>query len=262
MGVEAAAGGEMTTGKRIPSATAAPVDASGAAGQASIDSVRAWDGPTRLFHWSLVVLIAMAWVSRKYGDAGLVWHTWNGYAILILITFRILWGFVGGSTARFAAFVPEPITALVYGKDFLLRRPRYYLGHNPLGGAMVYALLLIIAAQAMIGLFSYDDHDSIAGGPLSGKLGEEWVAFLTKWHLRIFDYILILIGLHIFANVLYLVWKRENLVKAMITGRKPRQPYEDMAEATYGSAALAVVCLILAAAIVLGGIWMAGGRIL
>jgi cytochrome b len=252
----------MTIEKSAPTAAWAPADASSAgAGVPGAGTVRAWDLPTRLFHWSFVVLVAAAWVSRKYGDAGLVWHTWNGYAILTLIVFRILWGFVGGSTARFASFVPEPVTALIYGKDFLLRRPRYYLGHNPLGGAMVYALLLIIAAQAVIGLFSFDDHDSIAGGPLSGKLGEEWVAYLTSWHVKIFDYILILIGLHIFANLLYLVWKRENLVKAMITGRKPRHPYEDMPEARYGSLGLAFVCLLLAAAIVLGGIWLAGGSI-
>ena len=249
------------TDKRTPVAVSAYTEASGAAGGASSDTVKAWDAPTRLFHWALVVLIGMAWVSRKYGDAGLVWHTWNGYSILILIVFRILWGLVGGSTARFTSFMHGPITAAIYGKDFLLRRPRYFLGHNPLGSVMVYALLLIVATQAIFGLFSYDDHDSIAGGPLSGKASEAWVAFFTSWHIRIFDYLLIMIGLHVFASLLYYVWKRENLPKAMITGRKPRLPYEDEAEAQFGGPLRALACLVLAAVIVLGGVWVAGGKV-
>lgn len=251
----------MAVDKRGPASVSAHSEVRGAAGGMPADTVKAWDAPTRLFHWALVLLIGMAWVSRKYGDAGLVWHTWNGYLILILIVFRILWGFVGGSTARFSSFMYGPITSAIYGKDFLLRQPRYYLGHNPMGSAMVYALLLIVATQAIFGLFSYDDHDSIAGGPLSGKASEAWVAFFTRWHIRIFDYLLILIGLHVFANLLYYVWKGENLPKAMITGRKPARAYEDENEAKFGGTLSAIACLVLAAAIVLGGVWAAGGKV-
>lgn len=223
-------------------------------------SVRVWDGPTRLFHWTLVVLIALAYVTRKVSP-DLTWHMRIGYAILILVTFRILWGFVGSSTSRFSAFAYAPWTGLRYGVDFLLRRPRHFLGHNPLGGTVVFLMLGLVAAQGIFGLFSYDDHTNIDGGPLAGRVAESTVALLTKWHIWLFDIILIVIGAHIFASIAYAVWKREDLVRPMVTGRKRRAHYEDEAEARIASPLLALLCLILAAAIVLGGITLAGGRI-
>jgi len=224
--------------------------------------VRAWDLPTRLFHWSLVLLIAMAYVSRHWGDANLVWHTWNGYAVLVLVVWRLLWGLVGSSTSRFSAFLYGPASAARYAADFLLRRPRYFLGHNPLGSIVVFVLLGLVGLMAVLGLFSYDDHDAFVGGPLSGRVSDATWAAATHWHIRLFDFLLYAIGLHIAANVLYLVWKRENLVRAMITGRKPSRPYEDQSAAHLASGWLALACLLVAAAIVLGGIFAAGGKIL
>lgn len=222
----------------------------------------AWDGPTRLFHWLLVALLAMAWVSRKWGDVGLVWHTWNGYSILVLIVWRLLWGFAGSSTSRFSAFVAWPWTSLQYAYDFIVGRPRHFLGHNPLGGTVVLVMLAMIAGQGVLGLFSYDDHDSLAGGPLSSRVSDEAWAWATYWHLRVFDLLLWVIGLHIAANVVYLVWKRENLIKAMVTGRKSARPYEDMHETRLAGIGRAALCLVLAAIIVFGAIWAAGGKIL
>ncbi len=224
--------------------------------------VWAWDVPTRLFHWTLALLILMAWVSRNWGDEGLVWHTWNGYAILILVVWRVLWGFVGTSTARFTSFVAWPWTAARYGIDFVLRRPRHFLGHNPLGGAVVIVMLGMVGAMGVLGLFSYDDHTSIAGGPLSGKVSDEAWALATKWHIWLFDILLWVIGLHIGANIAYRVWKGENLVAAMITGRKEARSYEDEPEARLASPLLALACLVVAAGVVLGGIVAAGGKIL
>lgn len=222
--------------------------------------VPVWDLPTRLFHWSLVTLVALSWVSRNYGDAGLVWHTWNGYGILILIVWRVLWGFFGSSTSQFRAFIYWPWTAASYAFDFALRRPRHFLGHNPLGGAVVFAFLGALGLQAVLGLFSYDDHDSNAGGPLAGKVSDAVWGFATKWHLKLFDGILLLIALHVVANVLYLVWKRENLVRAMLTGKKPARHYEDQPSAQIKGTGRALVCLAVAAAVVLGGIRMAAGK--
>jgi cytochrome b len=223
--------------------------------------VRAWDGPTRFFHWSLVALIFCAWASRKWGDEALVWHKWNGYAVLVLIIWRILWGICGSSTARFAAFLYWPWTAAKYAFDFVVGRPRKFLGHNPLGAAMVFALLGMVGLQGGLGLISYDDHDAMTGGPLAGRVSDATWGAATKWHIAFFDYLLIAIGLHITANILYLVWKRENLIKAMVTGRKPRAPYEDQREARIAGTGRALLCLIVAAVIVFGGITAAGGRI-
>jgi cytochrome b len=235
-------------------------DTAGRSGPPATATVRVWDGPTRLFHWALVVLIALAYVTRKV-NPDLVWHMRIGYAILILITFRLLWGFVGSSTSRFSAFAYAPWTALRYGLDFLLRRPRHFLGHNPLGGTVVFVMLGLIAAQGILGLFSYDDHDAIDGGPLAGRVAESTIALLTKWHIWLFDIILIVIAAHVFASFAYAVWKREDIVRPMVTGRKRRADFEDQPEARVASPLLAVLCLILAAAIVLGGITLAGGRI-
>ncbi|MGD9803271.1 MAG: cytochrome b/b6 domain-containing protein [Hyphomicrobiaceae bacterium] len=223
--------------------------------------VHAWDLPTRLFHWSLVVLIAAAYVSRHWGDANLVWHIWNGYAILVLIVWRILWGVLGSSTSRFSSFVYGPISAARYAMDFLLRKPRHFLGHNPLGGIVVFLLLGLVGAMAVLGLFAYDDHDGFVGGPLSGRVSDAVWGFATRWHIRLFDFLLYAIGLHIVANILYVVWKRENLVRAMMTGRKPAKNYEDQSRARLASPWLAVSCLFLAIAIVFGAIIAAGGKV-
>lgn len=223
-------------------------------------TVVAWDVPTRLFHWALVTLIFNAWATRKWGSE-FDWHKWNGYAILILVVWRLLWGFVGTSTARFASFTYDPWTSARYGLDFAMRRPRHFLGHNPLGGSVVFVLLGLVAVLGLLGLFSYDDHTSNAGGPLAGKVSDAAWAWATKWHIRIFDVLLVFITAHVAANLLYLVWKRENLIKAMLTGRKPANDYEDGAEAKLASGILALACLAAAVAIVLGGIKLAGGRV-
>lgn len=222
--------------------------------------VKVWDVPTRVFHWSLVILIALAYVTRKV-NPDLVWHMRIGYTILILITFRILWGFVGSSTSRFAAFAYAPWTAIQYGIDFVLRRPRQFLGHNPLGGMVVFLLLGLVAAQGLLGLFSYDDHTDLHGGPLASKIAEEAVAAATRWHVWLFDILLIVIALHVLASFAYAIWKREDLVRPMVTGRKRSASFEDQAEARIASPLLALLCLLLAAAIVLGGITLAGGKI-
>lgn len=235
-------------------------DTAGRRDSAADPTVRVWDGPTRLFHWTLVVLIALSYVTRKV-NPDLTWHMRIGYAILILVTFRILWGFVGSSTSRFSAFAYVPWTAAKYGVDFMLRRPRHFLGHNPLGGTVVFVMLGLIAAQGILGLFSYDDHDAIDGGPLAGRVAESTVALLTKWHIWLFDIFLIVIAAHVFATFAYAVWKREDLIRPMVTGSKRRGHFEDQAEARIASPLLALLCLILAAAIVLGGITLAGGKI-
>jgi cytochrome b len=235
-------------------------DTAGRRDPAANPTVRVWDGPTRLFHWTLVVLIALSYVTRKV-NPDLTWHMRIGYAILILVTFRILWGFVGSSTSRFSAFAYAPWTAAKYGVDFMLRRPRHFLGHNPLGGTVVFVMLGLVAAQGILGLFSYDDHDAIDGGPLAGRVAESTVALLTKWHIWLFDIFLVVIAAHVFATFAYAVWKREDLIRPMVTGSKRRGHFEDQAEARIASPLLALLCLILAAAIVLGGITLAGGKI-
>jgi cytochrome b len=239
----------------------------GEEGPRSAPGVRAWDLPTRLFHWTLVILIVSAWVSYEYAeslsDETLVWHRANGLAILILIVWRILWGIWGPPTARFAGFVRAPTAIIAYARSLLAGRAARYLGHNPLGALMVLALLTTVAVQAGFGLFATDDND-LVGGPLYRLVDEAQNVRAARLHGFIFNFVLLpLVLLHIVINTLYTLVKKEPLIQAMVTGRKPATPYADAAEATpmAHTAARALACLAAAAVIVLGGILALGGRL-
>ena len=235
----------------------------------SAASVRAWDIPTRAFHWALVFCIISAWVSFEYadklGDDSLRWHRWNGLGVVVLLVFRVLWGLFGASTARFANFLRWPWSAAAYGLDLLRGRDRHFLGHNPLGSYMILALLAVVGAQAVLGLYSYEPDDyQTAFGPLSNLISEGAAKSVTAWHKWAFKRVLLpLIGLHIIANVLYGMLKKDPLIRAMVTGRKPRADYEDGAEAGIEpeSGRRAALCLVAAIALVFGAIALAGGKL-
>ncbi|HRO50896.1 MAG TPA: cytochrome b/b6 domain-containing protein [Hyphomicrobium sp.] len=228
-------------------------------------SVPAWDLPIRVFHWTLLALIVGAWVSVSFaealGDTTLVYHRINGLAILTLIVWRILWGFAGSSTARFTGFVRGPLTLASYAGALLRGRARRYLGHNPMGGLMVLALLATVATIGSLGLFAVDDND-LVGGPLYRLVGESQNIRLTRLHDQIFYTALLpLVMLHIAVNSLYTLVKKDPLIQAMVTGRKPAMDYADAPRAAPVSLGRAVVLLATAAAIVLGGILALGGSL-
>lgn len=233
--------------------------------------VVAWDLPTRLFHWTLLALVLSAWVSfrfsENFSDHLLKWHRWNGLAVLTLLVWRVMWGLWGPPTARFSSFVRGPGTALGYARDLAAGRPRHFLGHNPLGAFMVLALLAALFAQASLGLFTVE-HNDLTAGPLYRLVDEASRKWASRWHHNVFDMVLIpLIVLHVLANLLYGVVKREPLIPAMITGRKPAGAYEDAPAATSADGTgrtllRAAVLLAIAAAIVLGGIRIIAGRLI
>lgn len=239
-------------------------DGRGSAGASS--TVRAWDLPTRLFHWSLVACIAAAWTTSEFaealGDATLKLHRSLGLAVLVLLVWRLLWGLVGSSTSRFSAFVRSPAAALAYGRDLAAGRSRHYLGHNPLGAFMVLALLAVVAAQAGLGLFTAE-HNDLADGPLVKFVAEGWLKTIRHWHHGLFQTVLLpLVGLHIAANVLYGLVKGDPLILAMLTGRKPAARYADAAEARLAPTFRALACLVLAAVLVLAPLKLVAGRLL
>jgi len=230
-------------------------------------SVPAWDLPTRVFHWTLVILIASAWAtfefSEELDDPRLVWHRWNGLALLTLIVWRILWGFSGPANVRFTSFVRGPAAALQYVRDLASGTPRRFLGHNPAGGLVVVILIALVAIIGTLGLFALE-HNDLATGPLYKYAGEAWAKVFTSWHRFLFEpVLLILIAVHIAANILYGVVKKEPLIPAMITGQKPTAAYEDAATTSTPLAhpiPRALLLLALAAALVFGTIWALGGR--
>ncbi len=221
-------------------------------------NVRVWDLPVRLFHWTLVVLLATSYFSGRAGGDWMKIHFWSGYAILTLLLFRIAWGFVGSTTARFSNFVKGPAAWFVYLRSFVTGRPTYEVGHNPIGGIMVLLLIFAVAAQASAGLFAADTDLGTVNGPLANSVPDKWVDRFTAFHHFWVNVVWFLVALHVLAAIVYLVWKRQNLIGAMFTGRKA---LDQIAEAgqpgprlVFASGRLAISLLIAAAAIVYFGL--------
>lgn len=237
------------------------------AGTAPEDTVLAWDAPTRLFKWALVLLVALAWVSEKYGDVTLRWHKLNGYAVLTLVIFRLLWGVFGPGPARLGRMVQGPLAALRHAADLIAGRRDHWRGHTPLGGWMAAALMLLLLGQGLSGLFAVDSN-GVFGGPFAHTdfLSEPTTTQRTlSWlHHSAFNWLLVLIGAHVAVGAIHQFVFKDRLITAMITGRKPRQPFRDAnrvepAKASWWRAGL---CLAAAAGLVLGGVKAAGGTLL
>lgn len=173
-----------------------------------------WDIYTRIFHWLLVVCIGLQWLTADLGGDWLQWHARIGYVTLALIVFRIIWGIAGTTYARFISFLPRPKAI----KEHLQGKKTVYLSHNPVGAIMVFALILIILAQGISGLFTTDD--IFFDGPLRGLLGSEWQQLADSIHHESFSLLKVLVALHIAAAFYYLWVKKQNLIVPMITGYK------------------------------------------
>ena len=195
-----------------------------------------WDLPTRLFHWLLVGLIAFSWWTAEEEQYDL--HLWSGIAVLTLILFRLLWGLFGSSTARFASFVRGPAAIGDY-----LRGSWRGIGHNPLGALSVLALIGAVAAQVGLGLFSSDE-DGLLLGPLSGLISGDASEEITDLHEDFFNFLLVLIGVHVAAVLFYWLAKRQNLIGPMVTGQAELDP--DSEPMRPGKWWVALLCLLTA----------------
>jgi len=207
----------------------------------SPNQVKVWDPLVRIFHWSLVATFIIAWLTA---DEESRLHELAGYAVIGLVLVRIVWGFIGTRYARFSDFVYRPSTVLGYAREMLSTKPKHYLGHNPLGGMMVLALLVSLLATGVTGLalqgaeqgtgpfvslaagttlampsviakaVADDDHEDGNGKKGNEELWEELHEFFANLTL-------LLVTLHIAGVIIGSLVHRENLVRAMLTGRKP-----------------------------------------
>jgi cytochrome b len=180
--------------------------------------VPVWDIPTRLFHWSVVVLLCISWLSADQGYMRV--HLVSGLTLLALLLFRIGWGLVGSTTARFSNFLHPPRRVAGYLKGLAGADRIFHAGHNPAGGLMVLALIAVLLAQVATGLFANDGVQFHS--PLALLVSEDVSTRLTSIHGLIFDLILILVWCHVVAVGFYLLVKGDNLVWPMITGKKHR----------------------------------------
>ncbi len=180
--------------------------------------IRVWDIPVRLFHWLLVLLVIALFVTGKLGGNWLEWHQRAGVGVIGLVLFRVIWGFVGSTHARFASFLRGPSAVFAYVKNLRQRPLPHDIGHNPMGALSVVAMLLVLLAQAVLGLFANDD--IMLEGPYARLVSKETSDFLTKLHKLNADVIIGLVCLHLAAIAFAYFYKKENLVKPMFTGEK------------------------------------------
>jgi cytochrome b len=178
--------------------------------------IRVWDAPTRLFHWAIVILLGLSWLTESRGWMEL--HFLSGYSVIALLLFRVSWGFVGSETARFSHFIRGPIAALRHLAQLHRREPDTAIGHNAAGGWMVLVMLAMLAVQVATGLCANDDGDT--EGPLFKYVGKDLSDWLSHIHAVNFKVIQVAVLLHIVAILIYLGLKRHDLVRPMITGRK------------------------------------------
>lgn len=212
--------------------------------------MRVWDGPVRLFHWVLLVLVATSWLSVEVFNSMRV-HMLAGEAVLALLLFRVVWGFIGSETARFSHFLGNPFYAVTHLKQMRVREPDIQIGHNAAGGWMVLAMLLVLLGQAATGMLASDE-ESFVEGPLNHLVGGAWGAWALAQHKLLFTVIQVLVVLHILAIVSYAVLKRHDLVRPMVTGKKrlpaaarqPRMRSPWLALAVLALAGLAVWMLV------------------
>ncbi len=181
-----------------------------------------WDLPLRAFHWLFAASILASWATAEAGFGWMQWHIRLGYWMIGLLSFRILWGFVGPRHARFTSFLAGPRAIWRYAKGLTgFGDAVQSVGHNPLGGLMVIVMLLLVAFQVSTGLFATDD---IAWtGPYNPSVSGATAHYLTKLHHRNFNLIWAAIGLHVAAISYYAFVKKQNLVPAMLTGWKPAE---------------------------------------
>ena len=209
-------------------------------------TVRVWDLPTRIFHWSLAAVIVGSLISANVGGNAMVWHFRCGYAVLTLLLFRLVWGLVGGHWSRFTAFLYTPAHLLRYLRG--AAHPHDDVAHSPLGALSVFGLLAALALQVGTGLFS--DDEIFASGPLTRFVSNATVSQASAYHADIGKYLVLgLVVLHLLAIAFYVLVKKKSLVRPMIAGDKvlPAPAPTARDDAATRLTALAVLALCAAA---------------
>ena len=219
------------------------VPADDAVAEATRDRVAVWDIPVRVVHWWIVILLVGLITTGLAGNEWLQWHMRFGQAMLALVVFRTIWGFVGSRNARFASFLYQPRDVVRYART-AFRRYQPHSTHNPLGGWMVVLMLGALLVQAATGLFTTDD--VLWSGPLAERVRASTSATLSSIHRQFWWVLVALSALHIGAVLTYLVLLKENLIGPMVHGRK-RLPEglgdpADASASTIKAAVLLVAC--------------------
>ncbi|MCK9540091.1 cytochrome b/b6 domain-containing protein [Dokdonella sp.] len=206
-----------------------------------------WDLPTRLFHWTLVLLIALQFASGEFGWLSMQWHFCLGYSTLALVLFRLLWGLFGSQSSRFTDFVRGPRATLRYAMALLRAPGTHAPGHNPLGAWSVLAMLASVALQAVSGLFTSDD--IMQEGPLVEHVSNATVDLFGRIHYYNRYVLVALIAMHVAAVVLHGVLRKHRLLPAMLHGHAEAPLTQPL---RFASAWRAMILLVISVALVTG----------
>lgn len=201
------------------------------------DPILVWDLPVRVFHWLMVASFAGAWITSE-ADGWRWLHVTLGYTMAALVGFRVVWGLVGTRYARFRDFVKGPSAAAGYLKSILSGHPKHVVGHNPAGGLAIVALLALTILATATGYANY------------AELGGEW---LEEVHEFAANAMMAVVALHVLGVVVGSIVHRENLVRAMVTGRKRGAPSDGIASSRW------IVAVALLA--IVAGIWWYQGSV-
>jgi len=201
--------------------------------------VQVWDLPIRLFHWVLVALLIGSYITAQIDE--LEWHMRCGECVLALLAFRVVWGVLGSDTARLARFIRGPRAVW---RHFFAHPADAAVGHNPAGGWAVLAMLMVLCAQVGTGLFADDDISE--QGPFARFVTRPTRKLLTGLHHRNFNILLGLVALHVVAVGAYWLFRRENLVWPMVTGRRLLDGAEPRRRSVWLAACVLVVAIGLA----------------
>ena len=179
--------------------------------------LRVWDLPVRAMHWLLVIGIGVCWWTGVENE--LEYHLYSGYAILWIVLMRLYWGLVGSSTARFVNFVRGPKAILDYASTLHRRDTPHAHGHNALGAISIIVMLGLVLTVVVLGLFAVDV-DGLYSGPLSSYVTFKQGRHIAHLHYDWFNILLWMIGLHLAAVLFYFLYKRQNLIGPMISGKR------------------------------------------
>jgi len=180
---------------------------------------KVWDPVTRVWHWVLALVVSLGWYFGEFMSfTTIAWHFYCGYTVLALIAIRLVWGVIGPAPIRLSALLPRPAVLFAYLRTLGRRRPSGLGGHNPLGALSVLAMLFV------------ESDVFFDAGPLSHLASDRTVWRLTWWHGFLSKCILVMVVLHLLAVLFYLFWKKEDLIRPMITGWKWVKDESDTAD--------------------------------
>jgi cytochrome b len=177
-----------------------------------------WDIPVRLFHWLLVLSLFGQWLTAEVLENSMHIHFFIGYFTLGLIIFRLLWGFFGTRYAKFSSFIAGPKAIIGYLQTLVSKQKTVTTGHNPLGGLLLPAVLILVGLQAISGLFTSDD--IVSAGPYYDTVNSTIQKWMQWLHHNVFDVLIGLVVIHVLAITWYQWGLKHDLITPMLTGKK------------------------------------------